>query len=138
MLRVALSIVCINSLLVNINCNFSTTSSIHKLNSFRSILHSINSVIARVFTSKKVEGVSCLYEKKLKCRWSDYCRSAFLWFERNWGNDHRDMTLNPTCVIITRKNLHILLVEVTKNWSSYHRVLAVVERKLSKSQRGVK
>ena len=36
------------------------------------------------------------------CRWSNYRRSAFLWFERNRDKDHGDMTQNPTCVKITR------------------------------------
>ena len=38
----------------------------------------------------------------LLCRWSNYRRSAFLWFERNPVKGHRDMTQNPTYVTITR------------------------------------
>ena len=54
---------------------------------------------------------------KLLCRWSNYRRSAFWWFERNRDKDHGDMTQNPTYVTITRSifmNKTVLVFTATR------------------------
>ena len=52
--------------------------------------------------AKPLEGIGW----NLACRWSNHCRSAFLWFEMNREKDYRDMAQNPTGVKIMQIKPH--------------------------------